>query len=172
LVNQFTPRAYFNNAFEVEKLFASTNEETYIQLKSFTRKYDLTKETSWASLTTIELDSFMKYDALDIRNYLDVLRLSESDNEITKEEKSKSTDSSLTGRNTSDDIVVVKAEELSLNVPSSDTSTPKKKSKLKMPFGLGSRKEKKEKERANEEAKERTMAVLHAHRNVLPKTAA
>ena len=179
LLNQFFPRSYFSSALNIEKNFESEHEETYVQLRDFTRKYDLTNEKSWASLMGAELDTFLEYDAQSLRNYAHVIGLGTSeadlDPEIAADEKLK--DLTETGKkdSSSDDLVVVKREDANSgqSTCSTETTIPKKKmkSKLIMAFGFGSKRDKnKDKAIEDSEIKERTNAILDAHKDVLPKT--
>ena len=73
-VNQFFPRTYFSQRFSVERTFDPENEETYITLREFTKKYNLTSHDapSWGAHAAFEVETFQTYDPPDFRKYLNL----------------------------------------------------------------------------------------------------
>ena len=76
-VNRFFPRMYFSCTFAVDRNFEPENKETYCILRDFIRKYSppTTGEESWASLAEKEIKTFQKYDAADLKKYVEITGL-------------------------------------------------------------------------------------------------
>lgn len=77
-VNRFFPRMYFSSTFTVDRNFDPENKETYSILRDFIRKYSpptTAGEESWASLAEKEIKTFQKYDAADLKKYVEITGL-------------------------------------------------------------------------------------------------
>jgi hypothetical protein len=83
---------YFRHQLSFDRTFHPDNKGTYSQLRDFTTKYSSTDGT-WAQLVHVELETFQKYDAADLRQYLKITEISTEKQRDTQSGNKTSTES-------------------------------------------------------------------------------
>jgi hypothetical protein len=99
-VDQFFPRSYFSERFQVERNFDFEYIETFVTLRDFIKKHILTAEESWGSHASLEVETFQTYDAPDFRKYLAVILNGTARPEDTNSKVSPSTSNKTSSETT------------------------------------------------------------------------